>query len=168
MEGFFFKKFRQNRGFVFFAIFFKNFSNFSKTTLYFSFIVFGPLRRDFKTSFKKFKEKKIGFFSNQKISNNFFFFAKKLIFTSISQVSRNLLNIFKLLFFILLEKFLRHLLKNYEKKNPNILFSKNFEQLFFFGEKIHFYKNFSNISKTTQYFQINVFRPIRRVFKTSF
>merc|ERR1712035_151583 len=47
-ECFFFKKFRQNRVFIFFAIFFKNFSNFSKTTQYFFLIVFAPLRRVFK------------------------------------------------------------------------------------------------------------------------
>ena len=95
------------------------------------------------------------------------FFLRKINFTKISQVSRKPLNIFNSLFFVPLEKVLRHLLENSEKKNRNILFSKNFEQLFF-CEKLHFYKNFSNISETTQYFQFIVFRPLRRVFKTSF
>ena len=76
-ECFFFQKISPKSRFRFFRIFFFNFSNFSKTTQYFFPIAFGPLRRDFKTSFKKFCEKKIEIFCTQKISHNLFFFAKK-------------------------------------------------------------------------------------------
>ena len=54
----FFKNFRQNRGLVFFRFFEHKFANFSKTTWYFFLIVFGPLRRLFKTSSAKNSKKK--------------------------------------------------------------------------------------------------------------
>ena len=162
---FFSKKIRQNRGFFFFN-FYKYFPHFSKTAQYFFLILFAPLRRVFKTSFGKFREKKSEYSFFKKFRTTFFF-CEKINFTKISQVSRKPLNIFNLLFFFPLEKALGHLLENSEKKIGIFLFQK-ISNNFFFCEKIHFYKNFSNISETTQYFQFIVFRPLRRGFKTSF
>ena len=50
---FFLNKFRQNQKSLFSRIFFKNFSNFSKTTQYLFLIDSGPLRRVMKTFFGK-------------------------------------------------------------------------------------------------------------------
>ena len=49
----FFKIFRQIKNHLFLENFYKDFSNFSKTTQYIFLIVFGPLRRVIKTSFVK-------------------------------------------------------------------------------------------------------------------
>ena len=56
------------------------FWNFSKTSRYFFLNVSRPLRRVFKTSFAKKIKKKIGNFSTQKISNNFFSKIEKTMF----------------------------------------------------------------------------------------
>ena len=58
---FFSKNFAKIEGWFFFRLFEHKFANFSKTTRYFFLIVFGPLRRDFKTSSAK-KSKKITIF----------------------------------------------------------------------------------------------------------
>jgi len=70
---FFSKNFAKIKNPFFFENFFKNLSNFSKTTQYFFLIIFGPLRRHIKTSFKKKFKKKIEFYFCQKISQLFFF-----------------------------------------------------------------------------------------------
>ena len=87
-----------------------------------------PLNIVLCTSFNIFFKKKsyFFFFNFAKIE---FFFGK--IFTSISHIFQKQLNIFFSLCLVPLEEFLRHLLENSEKKNRNIFFSKNFEQLFF-------------------------------------
>ena len=113
--------------------------------------------------------KKIGMFS---FSKNFAkintpFFVK--IFARISQISRKLLNIFSSLFLVPLEDVLRHLLK-YSKKNKSEIFPiKKFRNFWFSGKK-KLWKNFlfGNISKTTQYFFLVIFGPLRRLFRTSF
>ena len=51
------KNFAKIKNPLFFENFFKNFSNFSKTTYYFFLIIFVPLRRHIKTSFKKILKK---------------------------------------------------------------------------------------------------------------
>ena len=58
---FFSKSFAKIGGWFFFWLSEHKFANFSKTTWYFFLIVFGPLRRDFKTSSAK-KSKKITIF----------------------------------------------------------------------------------------------------------
>ena len=73
---FFSKNFAKIKNPLFRENFFKLFSNFSKTTQYFFLVVFGPLTRVIKTCFKKIFEKKIGNFSNKKISQLFFFLRK--------------------------------------------------------------------------------------------
>ena len=55
---FFSKSFAKIGGWFFFRLFEHKFANFSKTTWYFFLIVFGPLRRDFKTSSAKKSKKK--------------------------------------------------------------------------------------------------------------
>ena len=72
----FFKKFRQNQRSFFSRKFLQEISNFSKITQYFQFIVFGPLRRVFKTSFGKFLEKKSEYFFFKKFRTTFFFCEK--------------------------------------------------------------------------------------------
>ena len=77
----FFKKFCLNQKSLFSR------KNFSKTTQYFFLIVFGPYRRVMKTSLEKLK-KKIGNFSNKKISQLFFAQkngCEKIFFSGISQ-----------------------------------------------------------------------------------
>ena len=70
---FFSKNFVKMKNPLFREIFFKLFSNFSKTTQNFFLVVFRPLTRDIKTCLEKIFEKKIGNFSNKKISQLFFF-----------------------------------------------------------------------------------------------
>ena len=72
----FFKKFCQNQRSFFSRKFLQEISNFSKITQYFQFIVFGPLRRVFKTSFGKFLEKKSEYFFFKKFRTTFFFCEK--------------------------------------------------------------------------------------------
>ena len=62
---FFSKSFAKIGGWFFFWLSEHKFANFSKTTWYFFLIVFGPLRRDFKTSSAK-KSKKITIFKFSK------------------------------------------------------------------------------------------------------
>ena len=73
---FFSKNFVKIKNPLFREKFIKLFSNFSKTTQYFFLVVFGPLTRVIKTCFEKIFEKKIGNFSNKKISQLFFFLRK--------------------------------------------------------------------------------------------
>jgi len=72
---FFSKNFAKIKNPLFFENFFKNFSNFSKTTKYFFLIIFGPLRRHIKTYFKKNSKKKSNFIFVKKFRN--FFFLRK-------------------------------------------------------------------------------------------
>ena len=73
---FFSKNFAKIKNPFFFENFFKNLSNFSKTTQYFFLIIFGPLRRHIKTSLKKKLKKKSNFIFVKKF-RNFFFFEEK-------------------------------------------------------------------------------------------
>ena len=68
---------------------FKLFSNFSKTTQYFFLLVFGPHTRVRSTYFRKIFRKKIGNFSNKKISNFVFFFEKKYWSKKTSKTVKN-------------------------------------------------------------------------------
>ena len=52
------------------------FGNISKTTQYFFFVIFGPLRKLFRTSFGTFQKNKSEFFLIKKISQLFFFLRK--------------------------------------------------------------------------------------------
>ena len=95
------------------------------------------------------------------------FFAK--MFTRIFQISRKLLDIFFSLFLVPLVEVQRHILE-YSKKNKSEIFPiKKFRNFWFSGKK-KLWKNFlfGNISKTTQYFFLVIFGPLRRLFRTSF
>ena len=90
-------------------------------------------------------------------SGNFFF----------ELISRKLLNILSNLFRILLECLTRYFLRKTQKIQKKSDFSKIFAKIggwFFFR---FFEHKFANFSKTTWYFFLIVFGPLRRVFKTS-
>ena len=74
---FFSKYFDKIKNHLFLENFYKDFSNFSKTTRYFFLIVFGPLRRVHKISFRIFRKRNWKFFLFQNISQLFFFFWEK-------------------------------------------------------------------------------------------
>ena len=82
-------------------------------------------------------------------------------------ISRKLLTIFSNLFRILLECVSRYVLRKTQKKLKKLDFSKIFAKIggyFFFR---FFEHKFANFSKTTWYFFLIVFAPLRRLFKTS-
>ena len=82
-------------------------------------------------------------------------------------ISRKLLTIFSNLFRILLECVSRYVLRKTQKKLKKLDFSKIFAKIggyFFFR---FFEHKFANFSKTTWYFFLIVFGPLRRDFKTS-
>ena len=74
---FFSKYFAKIKNDLFFENFYKDFPNFSKTTLYFFLIVFGPLRRVNDISFRIFGNRNWKFFLFQNISQLFFLLRKK-------------------------------------------------------------------------------------------
>ena len=83
-------------------------------------------------------------------------------------ISRKLLTIFSNLFRILLECVSRYFLRKTQKKLKKLDFSKIFAKIggyFFFR---FFEHKFANFSKTTLYFFLIVFGPLRRLFKTSY
>ena len=90
-------------------------------------------------------------------SGNFFF----------ELISRKLLNILSNLFRILLECLTRYFLRKTQKIQKKSDFSKIFAKIggwFFFR---FFEHKFANFSKTTCYFFLIVFGPLRRDFKTA-
>ena len=91
-------------------------------------------------------------------SGNFFF----------KFTSRKLLTIFANRFRILLEYVSRYFLRKTQKIKKKLDFSKIFAKIggwFFFR---FFEHKFANFSKTSWYFFLIVFAPLRRLFKTSF
>ena len=146
---FFFKKFCRNQTSLFHGMFYKYFSNFSKTTQ-------SSLRKVAQDSFctKKQKSKNFAFFS----INFYDFYQKK-------HNSQKLLNIF-----LVVSRLFKRVLKTFSEKNlkkiKRFKLVKKFRTPFFFSDFFIFLSKKVYFSKTIPYFFLLFSRPFRRVSKT--